>query len=269
MLGKDFNEKYGSENYIKLTRENCIHHNFQYKEGLNEDTNEFNPDKTCEYGGLFLCKRTNFVKWLLVSGDINDPMYYLWDVSIPDDALVTVMDNNTVKCNKFILSNKTSMWDNYDTCMEIVEKDGLFLHYVKNQTYDLCKASIKNDERAIGFVNNPSQDIYVEYVKLKAKNIENIPEKDLTPEFCVRLLEANSEVLSFIKSPSEQVLIFMVQQDGMKLKDIKNQTQQICMEAVIQNKKCFKFVQIDFRDKCKAYIKDYYDQLRANNASVN
>ena len=269
MSGKDFNEKFGSKQYVKLTRESCIHHSYQYKDGLNTDPEKFNPDKTCNDGGFYFYARDDFVKWLVYYG-IHDPMYYMWDVAIPDNAHVVVMDKDVIKCNQFILSNKRSIWDNYDLCMEIVQTDGLMLYFIesKYQTDVLCKEAIRQDDRSIGFVITPTHEVYMEYVRLKAKNIENIPDHELTPELCVKLLETNSEVLPFIKSPSEEVLTFMVKEDGMKLKDIKNQTQNMCMEAVMQNKKCFKFVQIEFRDKCKAYIKDYYDNLRANNSLV-
>jgi hypothetical protein len=267
MSGKDFNEKFGSKQYVKLTRESCVHNSYLYKDGLNTDTKEFNPDKTCNEGGFHFCARVDFVKWLLYT-NVNDPMYYIWDVIIPDNALVTIMDGGIIKCNQFILCNKRFIWNNYDMCKEIVQTEGLMLHYVeqKIQTDDLCKEALRKDIRAIGFVIKPTHEVYMEYVRLNVKNIENIPDHELTPELCVKLLEINSEVLPFIKSPSEEVLIFMVKEDGMKLKDIKNQTQNICMEAVIQNKKCFKFVQIEFRDKCKAYIKDYYDNLRMGNS---
>lgn len=266
MLGKEFNENYGSNNYIKLTNECCSHNNFQYEEGLNTDTKEFDITGSCNETGLHFSDYNNLVKWLHYGN--NNHMHYIWDVSIPDDALV-IFTKEAVKCNKFILSNKRSIWDNNDMCMEIVKKEGLFLHYVTNQTEEICIEAIKQNSISIGFVENQTHNVYCEFIKLDANNIKHIPEYELTDKLCEKLLKVNIDVLPFIKSPSEEMLIIIVQNDGMRLKDIKKQTQNICMEAVKQNKKCFKHVQIDYRDQCKTYIKSFYDKLRAESNMQN
>ena len=83
--------------YVKLTTEDCIHNGYKYEEGLNV-LNE----KICGNGGLYFCRKEDFVKWIDYSDKI---MYWIWDVVVPDDAKIVDM-NDKLKTDKFILSNK-------------------------------------------------------------------------------------------------------------------------------------------------------------------
>ena len=55
--GKEFNElnKITNNIYIKLTSKDGIHNGYQFKEGLNEDTMQFNPTGNCTSGGIYFC----------------------------------------------------------------------------------------------------------------------------------------------------------------------------------------------------------------------
>ena len=102
ITGKQFNEIYYNEKFIKLTNHTCIHNKLKFKEGLNEDLVPFNPSRECKKGGLYFCNIDDFTDWIEYS---DKKMYYMWNVKIPDDAKVVVMENK-IKCDKFILSNK-------------------------------------------------------------------------------------------------------------------------------------------------------------------
>jgi hypothetical protein len=94
--------------YIKLTTEYCIHNGYQYKEGLNCLNEEFNNKKICGPGGLYFCRKEDIFKWIYYN---NTLMHYIWDVKLCEDSKIVDMGDK-LKTNKFILTNKRSIWDN-------------------------------------------------------------------------------------------------------------------------------------------------------------
>lgn len=97
-----FNDMYKNCRKTKLTNESCNHNGFQFKEGLNVDTNAFKHDMECGPDGLYFCREYDADNWL----DYRESeMKYVWDVVIPDDARVVIYDKK-IKADKFILRNK-------------------------------------------------------------------------------------------------------------------------------------------------------------------
>jgi len=50
---KNLRNYFIKKNFYKITNEKEYHYNFQYKDGLNEDTIKFNPSGECNIGGLY------------------------------------------------------------------------------------------------------------------------------------------------------------------------------------------------------------------------
>jgi len=46
--------------YYKLLNKTENHYDFQYHDGLNVDTNKFNPTGTCTKGGLYFLMKSSF-----------------------------------------------------------------------------------------------------------------------------------------------------------------------------------------------------------------
>jgi hypothetical protein len=104
--GAKFKEMYTNCRVVKLTNESCCHNDFQFQEGLNEDTNAFDYNGECGPDGLYFCTERQAEYWF----DYRDDISYVWDVEIPDDARVCVYDQK-LKVDKFILSNKRTLAD--------------------------------------------------------------------------------------------------------------------------------------------------------------
>lgn len=86
--------------------------------------------KKCVEGGLYFCRYENFGLWVNYNG--NGPMEYIWDVNIPESEKVVDM-NNKLKAHSIILSNKRSIWDNYELCLEAVKQNGSALQCVREK----------------------------------------------------------------------------------------------------------------------------------------
>ena len=53
--------------YYRLTNEAELHNEFQYKNGLNIDTNKFDPSGSCSSGGLYFFSTEQLAMWKLYS----------------------------------------------------------------------------------------------------------------------------------------------------------------------------------------------------------
>ena len=125
--------------YVKLTTEDCIHNGYKYEEGLNVLNGPFDNQKVCNKGGLYFCRKEYAGKWV----DYNDKiMHWIWDVVVPDEAKIVDM-NDKLKTDKFILSNKRSIWLDQEICKLAVKQDGYALRYVEYQTEEICKLAVQ------------------------------------------------------------------------------------------------------------------------------
>ena len=95
----------------------------------------FNDKPIYGKGGFYYCHQKDIKKWICYNGKL---MYYIWDVAIPNDAKIIDMGDK-LKTDKFILSNRRCIWNNYEICKLAVKQNGLSLCYVKDKTREICK----------------------------------------------------------------------------------------------------------------------------------
>src|SRR5579872_2898330 len=89
ITGYVFNNLFGDITFFKLTNINEKHNGFQFKDGLNIDTNEFNPIGCCRSGGIYFACENKIWKWVKYNDNVG-PMYYVRRVMIPNDARVYI-----------------------------------------------------------------------------------------------------------------------------------------------------------------------------------
>lgn len=215
--------------YVKLTNESCCHNGFQYAEGLNTDIHEFNTDKVCDKGGLYFCKYEDFGEW--IDYNTNGPMYWMWDVTIPENETIINM-NNKLKVHSFALSNKKSIWDNKELCLEVVQQDGCSLMFVKEQTEEICLEAVRQDGEALQHV------------------------KKQTKEMCLEAVRQYGLALEFVEEQTDEICLEALRQDGRALEYVERQTKEMCLEAVKQNGKALEYVNKNFYDACKKLISE-------------
>ena len=98
--------------YYKILKKNMNHNDFQYHEGLNVDTNEFNPTPNYD-GGLFFSDAEH----IMLFCDYGD---LLAEVEIPEgEKIVQVYDK--YKSHSIILKNIKPLW-NVDTFKWMTEQ---------------------------------------------------------------------------------------------------------------------------------------------------
>ncbi|ARF12146.1 hypothetical protein Klosneuvirus_3_281 [Klosneuvirus KNV1] len=107
MTGKQFNEINKQRiKFYKLTFQNENHRGFQYKTGLNIDTNKFIPMPWDT--GLYFTEESLIIHWKDLYIQRNEQFSYKRHVIIPDDARVYGCYDK-IKVDKFILEDKEEL----------------------------------------------------------------------------------------------------------------------------------------------------------------
>jgi len=251
ITGKEFNELYKNKKFVKLTNEESTHNSFKFEEGLNTDTYTLNS-VVYPFGfrtGLRFFDYEQFGKWTFCG---NVKMEFMWDVEILDDSNVIVM-NNHARCDKFILSNKRSMWNNEELCIDSIKQCGMNFKYVINKTNALCLMAIESDGRVLEHIDNQSEAMCLAAVNQNANTLPYVTNQ--TDAICLKAVKQNGVTLYYVKNQTHEICLEAVKQYGASLDYVINQTDEICLEAVKQNGMALKYV-IDQTDEiCSEAIK--------------
>ncbi len=216
--GKEFNEINKNKKFYKIINEYEIHYGFKYKDGLNIDTNIFNPTNEYGKGGLYFTDLNNIIYYFKCG-------IYIREVILPDDAQIYVCFPNNYKADKFILKSSKLIayfdeWNNYEFYINAVDKLGesIFLYLRDEKLTDtICKLAVQQNGLAL------------KYIKYKYK----------TEDICKLAVQQNGLALQFVdfESRTDEICKLAVQQNGLALQFIRiiNSTDEICNIAIQQN----------------------------------
>lgn len=102
ITGNMFNQKYVKDlryKFVKLTTFSENHNGYQFKNGLNIDTIDFNTNMLCTPGGIYFINKIHMIKWLTYNKKV---MYWYREVTIPNNARIYIEDCK-FKTNMLIL----------------------------------------------------------------------------------------------------------------------------------------------------------------------
>lgn len=100
----ELNERTIEPPYYKFINKSKWHYNMNYKLGLNENVEPFNPSGECSKGGLYFTDKNNIVKFY-TRGEI------LCEITLCEDSKVWYEDDKA-KTNKFIITNMYNLSSN-------------------------------------------------------------------------------------------------------------------------------------------------------------
>lgn len=195
LTGEEFNRIYKGVKFVKLTTTSCIHNGYEFKEGLNIDKHPLKAIEMNTPGGFCFCKYEDYKTWLHYKSP--DLMMYMWDVTVPDDATVFVMNFKSVKIDKFILSNKRTIWDNEELHMDLVEYDPNNLKYIENKTEKLCMVAAKQNGVVIRWIENQTEKVCMEAVKQNGLALKWV--KNQTNDICNAALAQTKKASIHVK----------------------------------------------------------------------
>ena len=231
--GVDFNEYYKNTKFYKF-----LNDDLEYKLGLNIDNIPFDLTNGCLNGGFHFYEESkchlyfdNYCeKRVLIEIPDDARVYVEKDEFISDRIIVKeiivfsdIDDNFWIDMafeNSSILQYvKDPLTTNFlKACKIAIQRNGLALRYVKEQTLELCILAVQRNGNALQYVNVQTEDI----CKLAVKNDGN--------------------ALYYVKDQTKDICILAVQQNGLALRFVKDQTKDICILAVQQNGFAIEFV---------------------------
>ena len=177
--GSEFNRLKKGTIFVKLFREDDIHNELHYKDGLNSDTKPFNrysvaglhfvDIKHLYDAFLNLHKKGSY--WGLNYKTLELDVYrasgynYMRIVRIPDDAQVN-MTKEGFRASKLFLEERYIILDHPlftipENCLKMVSIDGRLLLFVKNQTQGICSHAILQNPQALAYVKNQTDEICI------------------------------------------------------------------------------------------------------------
>jgi hypothetical protein len=156
-----------------------------------------------------------------------------------------------------------------ELCRIAVKQNGLALQYVITKTDELCKIAIWMNPLSAQYINNPTIEICFELLQNLPRRSKTIDLFKLIDNICLqklhtcwsdvlflRLIRHNKSILvdtligklNFNQKGDilERIYLSEIKQDGLLLKYVKNQTNEICLEAVRQNVHALKHVKQEF-----------------------
>ena len=143
LTGKEFNALHADKKFHKVLKNSLCHYDFTYNEGLNVDTQPFNPSSTCSKGGLYFCEEEHLHLYLFSYGSICAT------VSIPDNALVYKEDTK-YKANQLILHNiqpisELPLWLDATVTKKIVQQNGDAIEYIKEPSEEVRRLAVQQN----------------------------------------------------------------------------------------------------------------------------
>ena len=153
--------------YFRLTNEEERHRGFQYKDGLNVDTNKFHPYGQCKQGGLYFFSREEIWKYPSYIGGA-DKVHWVREVTLPDDAEVHLEDGKR-KADRFVLGPRRRFdpyaffTQNYmrDEKLKAVKQNGDSIRwFVDSATDEMKWEALKQNGYSIQwFVNSATEEM--------------------------------------------------------------------------------------------------------------
>jgi hypothetical protein len=288
LSGIEFNKLYGEKTFVKLTNKTENHRGFQYKDGLNIDTNEFGIQFDV---GLFFTEYDKIYKWIEINYNYSHSYYRI--VTIPDYSQVCI-DYDAYKTDKFILGERKEIFNDYIFCENIIKKKPSLFQYIpiSNQTENICELAlesiikIKNyNYYIIKFITD--ENLNKEKVHNMIKNVLKVYAfailyiKNPTEEMYDLAIERNYQVIEFINN--ENIINKYIQKDGLllrfirfiklnkhtykykflrEIKSIPRQTERMCLLAVKQNGLALQYVNKQTEEICITALLQNYHALK-------
>lgn len=265
LTGAQFKSDY-PEKYIIITcNDSCPERYYNksiFTEGLNtcDALDKFN---LCSEGMIFR-EITHFLKYLGYSqilskcgwkSNCDIINYHIWDVSIPDDACISVRSiyENTFISNKLILTNKRCVTDDFECLKIIIRHNGLEINYIQHisflsedQTYELFKIAVQSNGNALQHIDKKerTKELIELSVKQDGSVLSILDETEQTMEICTLALQQNGSALRFVINQPNGLSKFIPNEDGgYKIEQLKSQPYSLCKVAVSQDGRALQFVE--------------------------
>ena len=268
LTGKEFNALHVDKKFHKVLNDSRCHFGFTYTEGLNVDTQPFNPSSTCSKGGLYFCEEEHLHLYLFSYGSIYAT------VSIPEDALVYKEDTK-YKANQLILHNiqpisELPLWLDATVTKKIVKKFGHAIKYTKEPSEEVQRLAVQQNGFVIKYIKEPSEEVRRLAVQENGHAIQYI--KEPSEEVRRLAVQQNGDAIQYVKEPSEELRRLAVQENGYAIHYIKEPSEELRRLAVQRNGDAIEYIKEPSEEECRLavqkngnaihYIKEPSEEVR-------
>jgi len=253
IIGKQFNELNTNTKFYKFMYDDLKHYNFEYKIGLNINTEQFDPS-TSGKGLYFCCESQCHLYWHLYGTKLAS-------VQIPDDARVHVGQND-FKTDRLIITDIVDFYDVADSFWinNIILNNGYALQFIKdptNLTTEICGLAVKENPTTLRYVpiNLMTEEICVSAVERDGLTLEYTKHL-MTYEMCLIAVKQNSLALIHVKKQfiTTDIYELTLRDDGLLLQFITEQTEDLCKMAITQNGLALQYVKYQTDEICSIAV---------------
>lgn len=221
--------------FYKLLSSNLRHLGFQYKEGLNINTEEFIPGGSCEPGGLYYTSHQWIGRWF------NRAWPLIADVTLPPDARIYPEPCGTKwKADRLVLSNirPIEAFLAEQSHAQLVEwmkqSDNGQIFALMPQTPELCTAAINFRAWNIQMLHKQTPELCALAVSRNWTTIQAVGH--VTVELLELAMETAPEAFGYIGQDKQtpELCLAAVKRNGMNLRCVVERTDEVCLAAVRQ-----------------------------------
>jgi hypothetical protein len=235
--------------FYRCIPKDMIINGYEYKLGLNIDSNEFyfyevdlllqllsnkaDSDVICLIKLLNDTKIKKYNEEYSAFTFIIEKIFNISDfveLNKLEDKLINICPNNLKH-----IRNQTE-----EMCMKAIKSQYYVLNLIKNQTEEMCIAHFKKYPYSLKNVINQTHKICLEAVKNNGYTIQFVLNQ--TEEICIEALKSNIDSFKYITNRSYKVCLEAVSLNGLLLEYIDDQTEEMCKVAVNNTHYAIKFI---------------------------
>lgn len=188
----------------------------------------------------------------------NNPTY-VYDVNVPNDAIV-VIEDGIIKVNRLCTTKRTEIkelpiWLDEHKSKEIISSHPLLIRFINGDEINLEDTYIKaitSDSRAIQFIKNKTPELCKLAVQMCGDNLKYID--DQTDELCMIAVADSPNALKYVKKQTEDIALLAVKRNGLMIDYVKNQTDDVCIAALTEDIYSIQFIRDPNDVVCKFAI---------------
>jgi hypothetical protein len=239
-------------------QEQFIDYVYTYKLGLNISPDTFNSNLELQYGGFYFTDFNNIHKYF----NNFENHTIVGEIELVTTSQV-INKNDKYKTDKFILKNImyiSQFIEKHNLIFLCLNDNSRSLKFVKetNQTLEICQAAVLSNPYSLEYAKIQTEEMCLTAVQRNFQTFRFVIKQ--TPKICLEIIK-NAPLLvyeikiaytkemmlalvkhggSFIKlilnlDLDNDVLLESVKSDGLTLQYVKNQTKELCIEAIKNN----------------------------------
>lgn len=232
--------------YIKLTREDEVHHGVVYRDGLVKDPHKWNSQE-CAGGGLHVCERKDVGHWLTLYRDLK----WFRRATIPPDAKVVVFQEK-VKASALILSEREPIEALNLNILDVLTSHASAMHFFTSRDPELWALAIKIRPSSLQFAPFQTPELCLKAVRVQGMTLGYVRDEFRTPELCAAAVANDGKALFIVGEAAQradpQLALTAVKQNGLALEFVYvGKTPELCLVAVKRTAAALKFVPDDLQ----------------------